>query len=462
MLLHLQPPRRSPLVQDYDKKLFPLRKTTSDPACPAANLPEEVIVIILNFLIGNHHPLQGNLPCEIRRVLRGCSLISFAWLLAVRHLLFENFPVPRTMSFFQRLKRIWSSPNLTIDGNEVKILDVKGSAPVNWTQGPAWVHPAERERVQNLANTLDHFLNWVARNPESGGPTFANLRELRLSEMYFRSSLLFNSGEWVVLTHRTQYSVAHSFLALKRLDLGRVRFLNESLFTSFLGYFHVTLEELILDRVEIDTYRDFSEHSEIPSSWLLFGDAPLPRLRELRVSRTAIHVIPLLIPAPNLHELFVDMTGAQISKKETLEALIGLACSSQCLNRVTVQGASYQAGIDDSFFSGLLSASPSLSELNFHIQQHVFDTVHSPSIPNLNLVTLRLRSLQTEQTNLRALDNYLRASFPQLELLHFELKVPAGTTEDQTLGRLGYMMPWCKERGCLNPSQRWRSEHGGG
>ncbi|KAK1225559.1 hypothetical protein PQX77_011499 [Marasmius sp. AFHP31] len=255
------------------------------------------------------------------------------------------------MSSFQRLKRIWSSPYLTIDGNEVKVLDVKGNAPVNWTQRSAWIHSAERERIQDLTNTLNNFLKWVARNPESGGPTFANLRELRLWKMYFSSSLPADVEssdlvEWAVLTHRTQYSVAHSILALKRLVLGHLMFLNESLFASFLGYFHRTLEVLILDRVEIDTYSDFSEHDEIPSDWLSDRGTLLPSLGELRVSGTAIHTISLLIPSPNLHEIFVDVTGAQISKTETLEALVSLASSSQCLQRVTVQGTSYQTGID--------------------------------------------------------------------------------------------------------------------
>ncbi|KAJ8079309.1 hypothetical protein PM082_021811 [Marasmius tenuissimus] len=200
MLLHLLPPRRSPLAWD---EIFPPPPTPKNTTSgPAAKLPEEIVIIVLKFLISDHHPPQEDLPCEIRRVLQECSLISPAWLRATRLRLFEHFPVvPKTEKSFQGLRRIFASPYLTIDCNEVKVLDVKGNVPVHWTRPPT-----ERERVQVLTDTLDNFLNWVARNFESGGPTFANLRELRLSKLYFCSSLPVNSGKWVVLTHRTQYS----------------------------------------------------------------------------------------------------------------------------------------------------------------------------------------------------------------------------------------------------------------
>ncbi|KAL0066664.1 hypothetical protein AAF712_006267 [Marasmius tenuissimus] len=332
----------------------------------AAKLPVEITIIILDFLIHDHQhttdccwledPFKGDLPCQsIRRVLRGCSFISPVWLKATRQRLFGSFPAPRTETTLQGLRRILASPHLTIECNEVKTLIVKGNAPAEWISlGSSWyrtrpsvrVDPAEKERVQNLTNTLENFLEWAFGNPRSGSPTFANLMELRFSEVYFCSSKLSigeqssDLGDWVVLTHRTQYSVAHSVPALKRLAMGQVKFLDDVLFTWLLRSFSETLEELTLDHVEIDTYIDFSRRSEIPSHWFS-DDAILPRLRVLRLSKSAIHTAPFFIPSPNLREIFVDVTEAGIDKEETLEALVTLASSSQYLESITVDGQSY-------------------------------------------------------------------------------------------------------------------------
>ncbi|KAG7093264.1 hypothetical protein E1B28_006947 [Marasmius oreades] len=419
---------------------------------PITNLPLEIIHMILNFVVHPGDDLEtGHLTWETRRALRACSLISYLWLADSRKRLFRTIPVPSTDTSLHAFKRLFSSLNLTFGPADLQVLDVTGQAPAGW--GWQWwrTHQrkvkSERDRTdesywENI-RTFDRFFDWLSHD-WSAAKVLGGLVEMRLFEVAFETpSFRFRNSGWVFLTSQTQHSLHQSFPSLTKLVLQRVRFSNSVMFTSFLGSFTKTLQMLEMECVEVEHCNHFRSSDGKSTEPLL------PNLHTLRTTGTAVEWTAYLSPLPNLRTASFDIGDEDLRREQISTILADALASSERLQNLSLlnscSGSFRNAEPVDNgnhlsyslhqlkislgpFLTRIIAKAPSIEHLivdiraldaNAHLVP-MFTQKH----PNPWLRSLHIPELPKYRGDYGLLDDILRHTFPQLQVLQFNLRVP--------------------------------------